>query len=534
MAAPRSPASTPYKPAIRSTVAAVLLAVYYPTLFAISKNWYAFNAGELVSLLVGAGAFGVVLWTIYRTLYPLLARLLVGSVGVEPGTAKKRASAIVLAVVCVWSMFLLLDGTLLDVLGGKLPVRVAFILTLIGVGWLFVRGRIAAYNAVLAAISIAALAEFATSFWSYKAPTATNVPQIAVQDFEVARFITKPNIYFFIYDSYGSSDAYAHNFNFGNSKHYSELERRGFRVAHTLSNYTNTWNTTLGIFLGRHHYYRLSWGNEDTKIGRELLAGRAHNPVLTTLRRNGYRLQLVNASDYFLTERGTLDFLYPDTQPHRVLKIFGSRRVDKLAFNKTDSPASFAAQKNALSQRLAVMAADKGQQPWFTFFWVPLPSHASNRMPMSGVAAFQRRFVERTKTANAHMVDVMDRIIEVDPSGVIVIIGDHGAKSYSGVSAIGEDPNRAFTDAGIDVDTATLDHFGIMIAVRSGDRCNKLVYPGISPVNIMRVIFACLSNDADLLARKADDISIVRRHRLWLAGREGKHLPRWETFEPPK
>src|SRR5262245_16561680 len=131
----KPPSATSRGHALSSTVAAVFLAVYYPTLFAISINWYAFNTRELALLLVGVGVLAIVLWALYRALYPLLGRFLIRRVGLEPGKAKNRASAIVLAIACVWPLFFLLEGTLREALGGSWQVKVAFPVVLVVVSW---------------------------------------------------------------------------------------------------------------------------------------------------------------------------------------------------------------------------------------------------------------------------------------------------------------------------------------------------------------------------------------------------------------
>ena len=145
-----------------------------------------------------------------------------------------------------------------------------------------------------------------------------------------------------------------------------------------------------------------------------------------------------------------------------------------------------------------------------------------------------RRFVERTRRANAHSLQVIDRLAAKDPTAVIVVFGDHGAWRYRGAWALDADPNRSFRHAEVSPEIVALDIFGTMIAVRSSGRCDDFFYPSITPVNLTRVLLACLANDRGLLARRAADISLFRsRGRLYLAAQEGRALPEWKSFRKP-
>jgi hypothetical protein len=518
-----------------SANAAILLSVLYPTLFAFSQNWYTASGREWVLLAALAFAFGLMIAVLYHVLTPFAAVLLSRVAGLDEETkARAIAQAILLAVACVVPFFLLLDGTFRDMLDGPRRVLALQIAVLAAAAWLFRAGHAAKYAAVLATASAASIVGFAPSYLLAARPGKAEIAK--TQDFETATLKPKPNIYFFIYDAYGSEQVYTNNFGFDNSKHYAELEKRRFRVVHTLSNYANTWATTLSFFSGSHHYYAVNFRNDDTTSGRDVLNGNAHNPVIETLRQNGYRVQFVHASDYFAIDQGNLDIAYAAKPRLNVLRLYGSERLDNLIGLR--DAVSWARrldqQDNYLLERIpAITKTDAG--PWFTFFWKPLPNHSEKRVFFTKQAGFATKFIEGTQLANERMLLVVDRIIRDDPKAIVVIIGDHGAWRYAGAAYMDPDPNKAFKQYGIAPQTATLDLFGVMIAIRSGGLCDDLVYPGLTPVNIMRVVFACLAERRDLLEGKADDISMFHvSNKLWLTGREGKVLPEWQALDAPK
>ncbi len=363
-----------------SANAAILLSVLYPTLFAFSQNWHTASGREWVFLAALAFVFGLVIVALYHVLTRVATVLLSRVAGLEETNAKAIAQAILLAVACVVPFFLLFDGTFRDMLGGPRRALALQIAALAAAAWLFRAGHAAKYSTVLAMASAVSIVGFAQRYLFAPQPDAGNAEIAKSQDFETATLKRKPNIYFFIYDAYGSKHVYINNFGFDNSKQYAELEKRGFRVVHTLSNYANTWGTTLSFFSGSHHYYTLNFGNDDTTAGRDVLNGNAHNPVIETLKQNGYRVQFVHPSNYLVRDKGHLDIAFPANPLLNVLQLYGSERLDELNLNHRVRKAKLLEQQdNYLLERIPqITKADAG--PWFTFFWKPLPSHANKRL----------------------------------------------------------------------------------------------------------------------------------------------------------
>jgi hypothetical protein len=516
-----------------SLVLILLLSTIYPTVFALSNNWYSIGEDKLLWLLGTSVVAGLVMAAVVE-LIVALARLALRLAKVEATDAWTwTARAAIYAIVSTAVLFILLDGTLLKALGSSIAVRVALLLSAAGAVWLLVRHRQRYVSGLLAVLILASGLSWLWSWAEVKvwAPASAKflVEKVA---FEQARFVERPNIYLLLYDAYGSRDVYEKVFSFDNSAHYRALEERRFKIVHTFSNYYATWPTTLGVFIGAHHYYRMSQGVDDTKLGRSIMAGLARNPVLETLRDNGYRVQYVHGSDYFVNEQGTLDFLFPQEPLQAALRIYGSPLLNRIVGRSRQS-RSLDEQKSVLLSRANGEPGPDGG-PWFTFAHVVLPSHGPTDKGWLELKDFERTFVERTVRANAHGLEVIDRIRAKDPNAIIIIFGDHGAWRYRKVWLLDSDPNRAFERAGVSAETIALDLFGTMIAIRSNGRCDDYVQASMTPVNIMPTIFACLARDRGLLEQLADDISIFPRGRaLFLVARDGQALPRWEPMQRP-
>ena len=304
---------------------ALVASTAYPTIFALSQNWYALSSAKIVWLI-----------TVVAIALPLLAYGAVFLVGlllrrIAPGEAwPRRIEATLVAVLCSLFLLLLFGGALLAVFPNEIVTVGLFFMAAAGLAWLFLRDGQRYFSFVVIALMLVAGLSWIVSLVSYQLSPLARATRAEARDFSVAKFTDRPNIYFFIYDAYGNRDAYRKVHGFDNENQFAALEAAGFKVIHTFSNYTATWPTTLSFFLGEHHYYDLSSGVDDSKFGRSMMAGLSPNPVLQTLRNNGYRVQYIHHNDYFVTARGVLDFNYPEARADSALAVFGNPIIDRM------------------------------------------------------------------------------------------------------------------------------------------------------------------------------------------------------------
>ena len=515
----------------------ILLSIIYPVVFALSNNWFTIGSQKILWLIGSAVGIAAAIAASAWFLDALIVRVILRTAPDLEHRWKALIAPAIVALLCAGILAALFWGTLQAVFGSDALTVAAAGSAAVAIVWVFVSGRVRYFNGILALLTALSTVGWLFSYADHKllAPMATKF-LAEKETFESARLVEKPNIYVFIFDAYGSRDAYQRVFNFDNSAHYDALGNRGFKVLHTFSNYYATWPTTLSLFLGNHHYYRISTGMADSKIGRLIMAGLARNPVLETLRNNGYRVQQIHGIDYFLNERGVLDFVYPEEPLYSALRIFDSPLLNGIfgAHGVRAGPRSVKEEMKVLWDRMRGPPADTGES-WFTFSHVSLPNHAPIGADWLQLKDFEQQFRDATVTANKLMLEVIDAIKAKDPGAIVVIIGDHGAWRYRRIWGHSEDPNVGIREAGVDPQIVSLDLFGIMIAIDSGGRCDDLVYAGMTPVNIMRVLFACLAKDRSLLATKAADISLFAnvRHGLWITARDGESVPTWEPFDKP-
>ena len=157
---------------------------------------------------------------------------------------------------------------------------------------------------------------------------------------------------------------------------------------------------------------------------------------------------------------------------------------------------------------------------------MPFPTF---EMPSNPVPKSTTIEVSYTRVANTHIAATIDRILQQDPDALLIIMGDHGSRRYYGDQWKVDDPNANFTPGNVDRDVMALDFFGILLAVHSQHRCDDLIYDTLTPVNLMRMVFACLSGQRSLLDDRAADISLYRGSNgpPYVAVRDGKRLNPW-------
>jgi len=91
-------------------------------------------------------------------------------------------------------------------------------------------------------------------------------------------------------------------------------------------------------------------------------------------------------------------------------------------------------------------------------------------------------YIRDLECTNSEVLALVDDIVERDPSAVILVHGDHGtAFAVDWSLAIDAWPDRQIEE-----------RFAILMAVRLPKPCTSYLYPSLSPVNLYRVVFACL------------------------------------------
>lgn len=516
---------------------ALLLSTLYPAVFMLSHNWYAFAPMTLFYVFLVSVGSAILLYAIVSILVPLVVlchkQAGCSSDKWRPQTFKQA----VMALLCTSSLFLFMYGTLKTVFKEDLVLMLALVACVALLAWAFVRKQQRYYAALLLFLIVVSLGEWGYTYASIRSTPTAHLPHLADKAlFQTLSFSHKPNIYLLFYDAYGNRRMMQSLFDLDNSRVYEFLEKEGFAVYDSFANYSTTWPTVLATFLANHHYLSLVSGNFDTQYGRSIMAGLTYNPVLHTLKNNGYKVQYIARQPYFTKDNGILDYNYPHEPAFSAFQLFYNPIFEYLLDQKHLFPETVSTERQTqvfLDRLSHIHNGDSG--PWFTFSYFYLPGHFPISLDWRAGVSYEQTFRERVQRANDHMRLVVGRILEVDKGAVIIIMGDHGSWRYRDVWVSHDDPNKSFAINGVSAESVALDLFGIMVAVYSSGRCDDELYETITPVNMMRAVFACLSGTQRLLKQRPPDMSLFSQkfsHTLWLTAKDGKPLNLWKIIRP--
>lgn len=292
-----------------------------------------------------------------------------------------------------------------------------------------------------------------------------------------SKFVKKPNIYYIQPDGYTSPDCMKDtNYNFDNSEFNNYLTNTGFTLYNDFrSNYASTLLSNAATFSMKHHC-----ADKDVLefTARNIIMG--GNPVLETLKNNGYRTVFVTEKPYLMVNRPAVDY-------------------DVTNFSQRELPFikdALGTEKNVLQ---SFKEAFKKQGSNFYFIEKFKPSHIG-LYNTQGVEGERRAYLDRVKEANVWLKEIIGFITDNDPDGIIVIGADHGG--YVGLANL-EDCSYQVKDP-----VVVKGMFGALMAIK-WNGTNHTYYDGAlrTPVNLFRTIFSYLSADKNYLKHSEADES---------------------------
>jgi hypothetical protein len=306
-------------------------------------------------------------------------------------------------------------------------------------------------------------------------------------DIETSVFKKQPNIYVIQPDGYANFSSFKNSlYNYDNTEFKGFLETKGFKTYDNFrSNYFSTLSSNSSMFSMKHHYY----GNTTLGISTSHNARNAiveNNPVLRTLKYNGYKTFLMLQVPYLLANRPTIDFDYCNMS------------LDELSYLSK----GFGKHKNLLKDTKAAIKANKSSRNFF-FIESMLPSHIVTFYDPSSSAEKEReKYLDRIELANQELREFILFIEEEDPNGIIIIAADHGG--YVGLNASSESQVK------VDDPLIINSMFASALAIKwPNSEFPKFDNQLNTSVNLFRVLFSFLSNNKSYLDNLQDDKSYI-------------------------
>ncbi|MCP4021990.1 MAG: hypothetical protein GY729_09125 [Desulfobacteraceae bacterium] len=500
----------------------------YPAVFFLSNNWFACLKSEIVLLLFTTFflilcGYGV-LFAIFRVIRKFTFK------GIDPGSKPLNALSAGYAFAVV---SFLMSGSFEIFAGSKTAVICLMVGAAISAGLAAYKWGIKYFNLFI--VLMVAMAGFE---WGYSYIGSRSI--IKDDWFAKTKVLNdkivlkeKPNIYFFLLESYHNSKTLKAIYDFDNQEMVNTLEKRDFIVRDDVySNYQNTLASVASIFTMQHHYYRASSGKDDAIGVRDIIGNKEYNAIISILKNNAYKIQYICHSNYMFRSIKDIDFVFPQKNIVTVFKIYQNPIINDVIFKtpkkkRKKKRGKFGIFAHTASEthrkkleRLSV--AYNSKAPYFTFIKMNRPAHFGktwDAIPEKRIA----RYFKNLKKTNNLLLKYMNDIMENDPEGVIVLIGDHGAFRYRGAKVV--DHDFSLPAGRIPASTLALDRFGTFFAIRS---TKVPVQMGtLSHVNLFRHIFASLAgNDDPLKSREADESYIpdYGKKRVNIAVQNGSPL----------
>lgn len=247
----------------------------------------------------------------------------------------------------------------------------------------------------------------------------------------------KPNVYYLLFDEYGGDENLETYFEFDNSEFYGALENRGFTVSHSTYNTESCWTDTLVPNLLNMAYVANDGMPE--KARREYL----ENPYMVQLlRENGYSVNIINHRAYLRVENAkelTNDQVEDNISEYLLensifykIDYFYNRINHALFEDYRDNYAGpldncFAALKNCWQET---------DGPTLTISYIQSP-HAPFVFNSDGSLRDLTKgwywkddtlYPGQLQYVNTLILEAIDNIQKNDPTAVILLMSDHGAR----------------------------------------------------------------------------------------------------------
>ena len=337
--------------------------------------------------------------------------------------------------------------------------------------------------------------------------TTYNLEQLPVNS-----VVYKPNVYFFIIDTYLRKDILQNIYNYNNDEFINNLNNRGFYIANkSIANFNQSATSITTTFETEYKFLK----NIDNKdYAKNLGYSIINSPVLRIFNKNNYNVILVESliplakcnqivthciignNFYFsflittpiIQIANYIRYIFPTIE-----KYLDSIGLDKLLDTSIEKD----------DPRYIVEISFKFKQPYFIFAHLRIThspfiynEDCSRRdikydvydksqfkdIWTNNIDKLRSLYVSQIQCANKQMLEAVDKIIHKDRDAIIIIQSDHGWHTQ----------NQKYIDISSWTKNQFLEYYGILNVLKLPESCKDILYPSISPVNTFRVEFSCI------------------------------------------
>ncbi len=324
--------------------------------------------------------------------------------------------------------------------------------------------------------------------------------------------VRRPNIYWIVVDSYPNAIELLDYYGFDNERFLEGLEERGFVVAR--ESYSNFSTTLLSVpstldmeysFDENDPVYESRFGTVWARLPGRTNSGvhasfSGDNRTVSWLRRLGYRYVHFEGQSFLITRcQGGEDVCIrgkvagPTELEYRLLSLTPFRGLfeEWLALNRGRQPRMRAASGTGIPELQNSLEVLEPPKPFFLYAHITSPHRPylndaqCNLLSADYDRRGNRNFINQLQCVNRHLDSLLDSIVASDPEAFVVLSSDHGARlSIRKGTPLHELSPRQIRES-----------LGILNAFRLPKECAASIHPRLTPINTMRIVFACLGGE---------------------------------------
>jgi len=303
-------------------------------------------------------------------------------------------------------------------------------------------------------------------------------------DFSDLKLVHRPNIYILQPDGYVAQTVMQGAYYDYESVIYDWLDARDFKLYDDFrSNYPASLTSNASMFAMKQHYFGDSmFPTLESSKTRDVICG--DNPVVQTLKANGYYTFFIGEAEYFMQNRAVQEYDYYHIPFDTIPYFSNDERI------KNDVAIDF---KKAFEKGLSI------DQPKFFFVERVLPHHVHFLNVDDRISADREEYIENVQSSDIWIKETVQMIEERDSNALIVVLADHGG--WAG--------NDGFNEMYSTQDPVKITSIYSTLAAIKWNGLEASTYDEQlhSNVNVFRVLLAALSENTTLLQHMEDDSS---------------------------
>ncbi len=337
----------------------------------------------------------------------------------------------------------------------------------------------------------------------YEYKISKNSSQQALSDQSIT-FQKRPNIYFFLCESYQNLSDVEKIFGYDSSSFIQSLQKLNFLVkddvysnsAFTLGSVINLF--TLDLRVG-------AFGNLDVStLERKIIGGNPQNLLFRIFKENGYTTNFFTGGDpYFFFEQGEL-LDNTDVKLNKQLSLIQPFLDLNTHIRKRIEPFFISEQLQEKASHLQVINEFlsknvKNNKPQLLVYYLDIAQHTPSdntyNYTMKENWVKSEIFQQRIKSGNEQILQIADLIKRKDPMSIVIFMGDHGPTRIRNFPFDYEklaNNVKLLTHVNESAQSFVDDHFHVFFAI-SMPRSNSIELAKVSHATLFRQIITNLS-----------------------------------------